>query len=62
MLLRKTFAPKREEVTPGCRNMLEGKLYKSQSSSGVIREIKSRSVRGAGHKARMGGGGRIKSI
>jgi hypothetical protein len=52
--LRKTFAPKREEVIQGCRNLHNEKHLDLYTSANIIREIKSRNVRGAGHEARMG--------
>jgi hypothetical protein len=49
-LLRRIFGPKRDEVT-GDRRKLHNNLY---SSSNIIRMIRSKSMRWAGHVARMG--------
>jgi hypothetical protein len=50
-VLRRIFGPKRDEVTGGWRK-LHNDLY---SSPNIIRMIKSRRMRWAGHVARMGG-------
>jgi hypothetical protein len=49
MVLRRIFALKRDEVTGGWRKLHNG------SSPSIIRMIKSRRMRWAGHGARMGG-------
>jgi hypothetical protein len=49
--LRRISGPKRGEVTGGLRKVQFRKLYASQS---IIRMIKSRRMRWAGHVARMG--------
>jgi hypothetical protein len=48
-VLRRIFGPKRDEETGGWR-----KLHKLYSSPSIIRMIKSRRMRWAGHVARMG--------
>jgi hypothetical protein len=52
-VLRRIFGPKRDEVTGEWRKLHndEINLY---SSPNIIRQIKSRTVRWAGHFARMG--------
>jgi hypothetical protein len=52
-VLRKTFGPKRDEVTGDWRK-LHNDLYSSPS---IIRIIKAGRMRWAGHVARMGGRG-----
>jgi hypothetical protein len=53
-VLRKLFGPKRDEVTGECRNLHNEKLRDLYSSPSIIRIIKSRKMRWAGHVARMG--------
>jgi hypothetical protein len=50
--LRRIFGPKRDEVTGEWRKLHNEDLYSSPS---IIRIIKSRRMRWAGHVARMGG-------
>jgi hypothetical protein len=50
-VLRRIFGLKRDEVTGGWR-----KLHGLYSSPSIIRVVKARSMRWAGHVARMGGG------
>jgi hypothetical protein len=52
-VLRRIFGPKRDEVTGGWRK-LHNELHNLHSSSNIIRMIKSRRMRWAGHVARMG--------
>jgi len=54
-VLRRVFGPKRDEVT-GERRKLHDELHDLYSSPNIIRMIKSRRKRWAGHVARMGGG------
>jgi len=49
-VLRRTFGPKREDVT-GWRKWHNEKLYNFKLSSNIMRAIKSRTVRWAGHVA-----------
>jgi hypothetical protein len=49
-VLRRIFGPKRDEVTGGWRKL----HYNLYSSPSIIRMIKSRRMRWAGHVARMG--------
>jgi hypothetical protein len=48
------FGPKRDEVTGGWRKLHTEELHNLYSSSSIIRIIKSRRMRWAGHVARMG--------
>jgi acyl-coenzyme A synthetase/AMP-(fatty) acid ligase len=51
--LRRTFGPKRDEVTGGWRILHNEELNKFYFSPNTIRMIKSRRVRGAGHVTQM---------
>jgi hypothetical protein len=53
-VLRSTFGPKRDEVTGGWRKLHNEELHDLYSSPSMIRIIKSRRMRWAGHVARMG--------
>jgi hypothetical protein len=53
-VLRRIFEPKRDEVTGRWRNLHNEDLRDSYSSPNIIRIIKSRKMRWAGHVARMG--------
>jgi hypothetical protein len=55
-VLRGMFGPKRDEVTGECRKLHSGELHNLYSSPDIIRQIKSRRIRCAGHVARMGEG------
>jgi hypothetical protein len=50
-VLRKTFGPNRHEVTGDWRKLQNEELHNLYSSSNVIRIIKSRRSRCAGHTA-----------
>jgi hypothetical protein len=52
-VLRRIFGPKRDEVTGEWRKMHNKELHDFYSSSSIIRIIKSRRMRWAGHIARM---------
>jgi hypothetical protein len=54
-VLRRIFERKRDEVTGGWRRLHHEKLQNLYSSPSIIRMIKSRRMRWAGHAARMGG-------
>jgi hypothetical protein len=56
-VLRNIFGPKRDEARGGWRKLHNEKLHNLYSSPSIIRMIKSRRVRWAGHVARMGRGG-----
>jgi hypothetical protein len=51
--LRRIFGPKRDEVTGVWRRLHKKELHAQYSSSNIIRVIKSRRLRWAGHVARM---------
>jgi hypothetical protein len=52
-VLRGKFGPKRDEVTGEWRKLHNGKLHNLYSSPDIIRQVKSRRMRWAGHVARM---------
>jgi hypothetical protein len=52
-VLRRTFGPKRDEVTLGWRKLHNEELHNLYSSPSIIRIIKSRRMKWAGHVARM---------
>jgi hypothetical protein len=53
-VLRRIFGPKRDEVTGEWRKLRNEELHDLYSSPSIIRIIKSRRMRWAGHVARMG--------
>jgi hypothetical protein len=53
-VLRRIFGPKRDGVTGGRRKLQNVELHNLYSSPCIIRIIKSRKMRWAGHFARMG--------
>jgi len=53
-VLRRIFGPRRVEVTGEWRRLHNEELYDLYSSSNIVRVIKSRRMRWAGHVARMG--------
>jgi hypothetical protein len=55
-VLRRIFGPKRDEVTGEWRKMHDGELHNLYSSPDIVRQVKSRKMRWAGHVARMGEG------
>jgi hypothetical protein len=52
--MRRIFGPKRDGVTGGWRKLHNEELYNLYTSPSIIRIIKSRRMRWAGHAARMG--------
>ena len=52
--MRRIFGPKRDEVTGDWRKLHNEKLYDLYSSPNIVRVIKSRRMRWAGHVALMG--------
>jgi hypothetical protein len=53
-VLRRIFGPKRDEVRKEWRKLHSGELHNLYSSTDIIRQIKSRRMRWAGHVARVG--------
>jgi hypothetical protein len=53
-VLRRTFGPRRDEVTGGWRRLHNEELHNLYSSPSIIRMIKSRRLRWTGHVERMG--------
>jgi hypothetical protein len=53
-VLRRVFGPKRDEVPGEWRKLHNEELYYLYSSPSIIRIIKSRRMRWAGHVARLG--------
>jgi hypothetical protein len=58
-VLRRIFGPKRDEVTGEWRKSHNEELRDLYSSPSIIRIMKSRRMRWAGHVARMGGRGTL---
>ena len=54
MVLRRIFGPRRAEVTGEWRRLHNEELHDLYSSPNIVRVIKSRRMRWAGHVARMG--------
>jgi hypothetical protein len=53
-VLRRIFGPKRDEVTGEWRKLHNEEVHNLYSSPDIIRQIKSRRMRWAGHVACMG--------
>jgi hypothetical protein len=53
-VLRRIFGPKRDEVTGEWRKLHKEELHDLYSSPNIVRVIKSRRMRLAGHVARFG--------
>jgi hypothetical protein len=53
-VLRRIFVPKRDEVTGEWRKLHNEEFHNLYSSPNIIRMIKSRRMRWAGHVSRMG--------
>jgi hypothetical protein len=51
--MRRIFGPKRDEVTGDCRKLHKEELHNLYSSPSIIRMIKSRRMRWAGHATRI---------
>ena len=56
-VLRRIFGPKRDEVTGEWRKLHNEELSDLYSLPNIVRVVKSRRMRWAGHVARMGRGG-----
>ena len=54
--MRRIFGPKMDEVTGECRKRHNGELNDPHCSPNIVRVIKSRRIRWAGHVARVGEG------
>ena len=54
MVLRRIFGPRRDEVTGEWRRLHNEELHDLYSSPNIVRVIKSRRMRWAGHVARIG--------
>ena len=54
MVLRRIFGPRRDKVTAEWRRLHIQELNDLYSSPSIVRVIKSRKIRWAGHVARMG--------
>jgi hypothetical protein len=52
-VLRRIFEPKRDEVKGGLRKLHNEELYNLYSSPSIIRTIRSRRMKWAGHVARL---------
>jgi hypothetical protein len=53
-VMRRIFGRKRDEVTGEWRKLHSEELHNLYSSPDIIRQVKSRRMRWAGHVARMG--------
>jgi len=53
MVFRRIFGPRRDEVTGECRRLHNEELNDLYSSPNIVRVMKSRRMRWAGHVARM---------
>jgi hypothetical protein len=53
-VLRRIFGPKRNEVIGGWRKLHNEELHNLYSSPSIIKMIKSKKMKLAGHVARMG--------
>jgi hypothetical protein len=58
-VLRRIFVPKRGEVTGEWRKLHSGELHNLYSFPRIIRQIKSRRMRWAGHVEHMGEGRKV---
>jgi hypothetical protein len=61
-VLRRIFGPKRDEVSEEWRKLHSGELLNLYSSPDIVRQIKSRRMRWAGHVARIGEGRNVYRI
>jgi hypothetical protein len=61
-VLRRIFGPKRDEVTVEWRKLHIEELHNLYSSPDIIRQVKSRRLRRAGHVARIGEGRKLYKV
>jgi hypothetical protein len=61
-VLRRIFVPRRDEVMGEWRKLHNGELHILCSSQDIIRQIKSRRMRWAGHVAGMGEGRNVYKV
>jgi hypothetical protein len=61
-VLTRIFGPKRDEVTGEWRKLHNEELHNLYSSPDIIRQVKSRRIRWAGHLARMGEGRKVYKV
>ena len=61
-VLREVFGPKRDEVTGEWRKLHNEELSDLYSLPNIVRVVKSRRIRWAGHVARMGEGRRVHRV
>jgi hypothetical protein len=61
-VLRRIFGAQRDEVTGQWRQLHSGELHSLYSSSEIIRQIKSRRMRWAGHVTSMGEGRNVYGV
>jgi hypothetical protein len=61
-VLRRTFGPKREEVTGEWRKLHNEELSDLCSLPNIVRVVKSRGMRKTGHVARMGKGSGVHRV
>jgi len=54
MVLRKIFGPRRDDVTGDWRRLHKEEIKDLYTSPNIVRVIKSRRMRWAGHVSRMG--------
>jgi hypothetical protein len=61
-VLRRIFGPRRDEVTGKWRKLHNEELHNLYSSPDIIRQVKSRRMRWAGHVAHMGEGRKLYKV
>ena len=61
-VLRRIFGPKRDEVTGEWRKLHDEDLHDMYTSPNIIRGIKSRKMKWAGHVERMGEGRNVDRV
>jgi hypothetical protein len=61
-VMKEIFGPKRDDITGEWRKLHNGELHNLYSSADIIRQIKSRRMRWAGHVARMGEGRNVYGV